>query len=130
MHSAGRTDAGVHALGQCAHADVITRLEPAKLLTALNAALLVANPNPAKADSLPRTTPAFPHTGKVYRYRIVTTPVFSPFEINRAWHLQGPLDERLLQECAKTFQGQHDFAAFAANRGTPVDSSVRTLREE
>lgn len=128
VHGAGRTDAGVHALGQCAHADVITRLESAKLLTALNATL------PSQIRILQSRFVAesfharFSAHGKVYRYRIVTTPVLSPFEINRAWHLQASLDERLLQECAKTFQGQHDFAAFAANRGTPVDSSVRTLQ--
>jgi tRNA pseudouridine38-40 synthase len=128
VHGAGRTDAGVHALGQCAHADVITRLKPATLLTALNATL-PPQIRVLKSRFISDAFHArFSANGKVYRYRIATTPVLSPFEINRAWHLHSALDETLLRECAKTFRGRHNFAAFAANRGTPVESSVRTLR--
>jgi tRNA pseudouridine38-40 synthase len=128
VHGAGRTDAGVHALGQCAHADVLTRLEAPTLLAALNANL-PPQIRILQSRFVSGTFHArFSAQGKVYRYRIITTPVLSPFEIDRAWHVQAPLNARLLRQSAKVFQGEHDFAAFAANRGAPVDSSVRTLR--
>ena len=129
LHGAGRTDAGVHALGQCAHADVATGLESAALQAALNASLppqiRILRSQFVSEDFHAR----FSARGKVYRYRIVTTPVLSPFEINRAWHLKTAPDKECLRQCAKVFLGQHDFAGFAANRGTPPHSTVRTLRK-
>ncbi|HKS04077.1 MAG TPA: hypothetical protein VJR49_01860, partial [Chthoniobacterales bacterium] len=55
--------------------------------------------------------------GKIYRYRILNTPVLSPFERSRAWHIAHPVDVKILGSAAKQFIGTHDFAAFAANRG-------------
>ena len=78
---------------------------------------------------VPRTFHArFSARGKIYRYRIATTPVLSPFEVGRAWHVTAPLNDELLRACAKEFVGQHDFAGFAANRGAAVASTVRTIR--
>jgi tRNA pseudouridine38-40 synthase len=128
VHGAGRTDAGVHALGQCAHVDLSTRLDPAVLLAALNASL----PPPIRilrCQFVARTFHArFSARGKIYRYRIATTPVQSPFELGRAWHVTGTLDAKLLRDCAQEFVGRHDFAGFAANRGKPVASTIRTIR--
>lgn len=127
IHGAGRTDAGVHAFGQCAHADVVTRLQPAALQSALNATL-PPQIRILRARFVPETFHArFSAHGKTYRYRIVTGEVLSPFEINRAWHLTNTLDQELLKQCAQLFQGKHDFAGFAANRGTLAHSTVRTL---
>ena len=129
VHGAGRTDAGVHALGQCAHADVMTKLEPAILRAALNASL-PPTIRVLRCQFVARTFHArFDARGKIYRYRIATTPVLSPFELGRAWHVNGPLDERLLRACAQEFLGQHDFAGFAAKRGRPVTSTTRTIRK-
>ncbi len=128
LHGAGRTDAGVHALGQCAHADLDTRLDPAILRDAVNASL----PPSIRVLScrfVPRTFHArFSARGKIYRYRIATTPVLSPFEVGRAWHVTAPLNDELLRACANEFVGQHDFAGFAAQRGVAVTSTVRTIR--
>ncbi|HEX4667440.1 MAG TPA: tRNA pseudouridine(38-40) synthase TruA [Chthoniobacterales bacterium] len=129
VHGAGRTDAGVHALGQCAHADVTTNLEPATVLAALNASL----PPPIRILRCRFVAPTF-HArfdacGKIYRYRIATTAVLSPFELGRAWHVSRPLDETVVRACAQEFVGQHDFARFAANRGRPVTSTTRTIRK-
>lgn len=128
VHGAGRTDAGVHALGQCAHADLPpTTLVPAKWTAALNASL------PPQIRVLRcRVAPANFHArysahGKIYRYRIVTQPVLPPFEYSRAWHVTGALDDELLRSCAAEFVGPHDFAGFAANRGQPVASTRRTI---
>lgn len=129
VHGAGRTDRGVHALGQCAHADVPpTRLPPAIWQNALNASL----PSQIRIVACRFVGPGF-HArfsaqGKVYRYRIATTPVFSPFEVDRAWHVSSPLDDARLRACAAVFIGRHDFAAFAANRGNPPTSTTRTIR--
>jgi tRNA pseudouridine38-40 synthase len=65
--------------------------------------------------------------GKIYRYRIWCAPVLTPFEYRRAWHIPRPLDLKILQKAAKRFVGTHDFAAFAANRGKPEESTIRTL---
>jgi tRNA pseudouridine38-40 synthase len=129
VHGAGRTDAGVHALGQCAHVDLPpTKLEPVVLASALNASLppqirilrceFVAHTFHARISA----------RGKVYRYRIATTAVLSPFELGRAWHVAGALNDKSLRACARQFVGEHDFAGFAANRGHPVESTIRTIR--
>ena len=65
--------------------------------------------------------------GKIYRYRIWSAPVLPPFEYRRAWHIPHPLDLKILQKAARHFVGTHDFAAFAANRGKPEESTVRTI---
>ncbi len=130
VHGAGRTDAGVHALGQCAHLDLPpTRLAPAVIASAVNASL----PPQIRILScrfVEKTFHArFSSRGKVYRYRLATTPVLSPFELGRAWHVTGPLDDRSLRDCAQLFVGRHDFSGFAANRGHPVTTTTRTIRK-
>ena len=50
-----------------------------------------------------------------------------PFEYRRAWHIPHPLDLKILQKAAKHLVGTHDFAAFAANRGKPDKSTLRTI---
>ena len=128
VHGAGRTDAGVHALGQCAHVDLPpTRLAPAVLASAVNASL------PPQIRILrcrfvaPSFHARFSSHGKIYRYRLATTPVLSPFELGRAWHVTGALDDHALRDCAQLFVGTHDFSGFAANRGHPVASTIRTI---
>jgi len=128
VHGAGRTDAGVHALGQCAHVDLTTRLEPDALTSALNASLPLQI-RILRCDFVAPTFHArFSARGKVYRYRIATTAVLSPFELGRAWHVSGALNDESFRACARAFVGKHNFAGFAANRGHPVESTIRTIR--
>jgi tRNA pseudouridine38-40 synthase len=129
VHGAGRTDAGVHALGQCGHVDLPpNRLAPVVLAAALNASL-PAQIRVLRCSFVSKTFHArFAARGKVYRYRLATTPVFSPFELGRAWHVGGALDDKVLRDCARAFLGRHNFAGFAANRGHPVESTIRTIR--
>jgi len=129
VHGAGRTDAGVHALGQCAHVDLTTRLDATTLRSAINASLPAAIRVLRVQHVGPRFHARFSARGKIYRYRIATGPVLSPFEVGRAWHLSAPLDHALLHASAKEFLGRHDFAGFAANRGKPVESTQRTIRK-
>src|SRR5436309_1887522 len=127
VHGAGRTDAGVHALAQCAHVDVAKVLAPARWLEALNAllppAIRVLRCRYVSNDFHARLSAK----GKMYRYRIWSAPVLPPFEYRRAWHIARPLDLKILKTAAKHFDGTHDFAGFAANRGNTEESTIRTI---
>jgi tRNA pseudouridine38-40 synthase len=127
VHGAGRTDAGVHALAQCAHVDVLKFLPPDRWIKALNALL----PSAIRVLRCRYVSKHF-HArlaakGKIYRYKIWTAPILPPFEYHRAWHVARPLDLRILKGAAKHFVGIHDFAGFAANRGKPEPSTIRTI---
>ena len=130
VHGSGRTDAGVHARGQVAHADVPDpwRHDTERSRAALNAHL----PPEVRVLQVRFVTAAF-HArysarGKVYRYRVWNDSVLDPLEIGRAWHLPGTLDETVLREAARRIVGRRDFAPFAANRGQPEADTVRTVR--
>jgi tRNA pseudouridine38-40 synthase len=126
VHGAGRTDAAVHALAQCAHVDLSKFLPVDRWIKALNAslppAIRVLSCRHVSKDFHARVSAK----GKIYRYRIWTAPILPPFEYRRAWHVARPLDLKILKSAAKHFVGTHDFASFAANRGksaSPTDSS-------
>jgi tRNA pseudouridine38-40 synthase len=127
VHGAGRTDAGVHALAQCAHADVLKSLPADRWIKALNSLLpctiRVVRCRYISKDFHSRLSAK----GKIYRYRIWTAPILPPLEHDRAWHIAQPLDLKVLQSAAKHFVGTHDFASFAANRGTSEPSTIRTI---
>jgi tRNA pseudouridine38-40 synthase len=124
----GRTDSGVHALGQCAHVDVPAGQFPAeRWLKALNGVLPPAI-RILRAGFVGQSFHArFSAKGKVYRYRIINGAVLPPLEIGRAWHVPSPLDRELLGRAATLFTGRHDFAAFAANRRKEERSTMRTV---
>src|SRR5213596_2717289 len=127
VHGAGRTDAGVHAFAQCVHLDVLKFLPAERWLKALNALL----PSAIRVLRCRYVSKHF-HArlsakGKIYRYRIWSAPILPPFEYRRAWHIAQPLDLNILKSAAKHFVGTHDFASFAANRGKPEPSTIRTI---
>ena len=128
VHGAGRTDAGVHALGQCAHVDLSeAKLTLERWLKALNAGL-PPSIRVLRCSFVPQTFHArLSAKGKVYRYRIWAAPVLPPLEYGRAWHIPTPLNMANLQGAVQLFVGTHDFAAFAANRGKPEETTVRTI---
>ena len=130
IHGAGRTDAGVHAVAQTAHVDIATRTLPAdRWPGALNASL-PPTIRVLRCRWVPNSFHArFSAKGKTYRYRIWNDRILPPIELNRAWHVQVPLDIRAISAAAQQLQGRHDFAAFAANRGKPEENTVRTIRE-
>jgi tRNA pseudouridine38-40 synthase len=128
VHGAGRTDASVHALAQCAHIELPNdRLSVARWTKALNALLpptirvlrcqYVSNDFHARLSA----------KGKIYRYRIWLAAVLPPFEHRRTWHIARPIDLKILKRAANHFVGTHDFAGFAANRGKPEKSTTRTI---
>lgn len=130
VHSSSRTDAGVHALGLVAHADVPRtewRMPPAKLVLALNAHL----PEDIRVLDARRAPPGF-HArfgaaGKQYRYAVWNHPAQNPLLRHQTWHVPRALNVATMRAAAGRFVGTHDFRAFTANRGVPLTDSVRTV---
>jgi tRNA pseudouridine38-40 synthase len=129
VHGAGRTDAGVHALAQCAHVDLPNRrISNLNWRNALNGVLpptiRVLRCSYVSSNFHAR----FSAKGKTYRYRIWTGPILPPLELHRAWHISLPLNVDLLKATGHAFVGKHDFAGFAATRGKKNEDTVRTIR--
>jgi tRNA pseudouridine38-40 synthase len=127
VSGAGRTDAGVHALGQVASFSLERLIEPAILVRAINGRL-PETVRALDAQEVPSTFHArFAAISKTYRYRIWAAEIMSPFERAYAWHVSHPkLDVEAMALAAQHCHGRHDFAAFQA-AGTPTRSSVREV---
>jgi tRNA pseudouridine38-40 synthase len=114
---AGRTDAGVHALGQVASVEIEGGPPPERTAAALNAEL----PHEVAVIGAEQAPPDFHarHSARSrsYRYRIYRRPCPSPFELGRSWWIPRPLDEERLAHSADLILGEHDFRAF-----TPTDT--------
>jgi tRNA pseudouridine38-40 synthase len=123
---AGRTDAGVHALGQVASFALDRELDPSTILRAVNARLPVAVRVSAVEQTDPRFHARFDARLKIYRYRIWNQPVLDPFERAYVWHVAGRLDVARMASAACALEGCHDFAAFQGSGGT-THSTERTL---
>jgi tRNA pseudouridine38-40 synthase len=111
---AGRTDAGVHALGQVAHFRLQGPVEPLRLQRALNGVL----PGDIRILRLAAAPPAFhaqkDAVKKRYSYRFYNGPILSPFLAGRVYHVVHRLDSEAMCEAAAALVGRHDFTAFAA----------------
>jgi tRNA pseudouridine38-40 synthase len=109
---AGRTDTGVHALGQVASVDVEGGPPPERAAEALNTRLpdeiSVLAAEPAPPDFHARHSAR----SRSYRYRIFNRAAPSPFEVRRSWWVARPLDEERLASSAALLPGEHDFRAF------------------
>lgn len=127
VHGAGRTDAGVHALGQVASVTLNADLDPTTLARALNA-VLPRDVRVASVEEMPDDFHArFSATGKVYQYRIVNGPFASPFIRRYVWHVIPRIDREAVRHAAAALVGTHDFASFQGT-GTVVASTERTIR--
>lgn len=132
IHASGRTDTGVHALGQVAHCDLpdSSRLTAEEWPNALNA-VLPPSIRIVTADFAPPDFHSrFDAKGKIYRYRIWRAHVMSPFEAGRAWHVFGQLDESTLKQCAAILTGTHNFSRLSANRGDMSEQERRKTPED
>jgi len=125
-HGAGRTDAGVHALGQVASARLASSLDETTLARAMNAQLPEAI-RVLQVEVVPDEFHArFSATSKTYRYLIGQGEIASPFARAFMWHVPEPLDVMAMRQAARHLMGQHDFSAFRSVGGGSSDS-VRTL---
>ena len=121
-----RTDAGVHALGLCAHFDSATRIPAQKLAFALNT-LLPPDIRVRESSLAPEGFHArYSACGKLYRYAFYNARHDCAICRQYAAHIPLPMDERLMDEEAQALLGTHDFAAFAAS-GSVAKSTVRTI---
>lgn len=122
---AGRTDAGVHALGQVASAEVEAGPPPERAAAALNAEL-PHEVSVIRAEAAPAGFHArHSALSRSYRYRIYRRRTPSPFELGRSWWIPRPLDEDSLALSADAIVGEHDFRAF-----TPSDTQHEVFRRE
>jgi tRNA pseudouridine38-40 synthase len=122
----GRTDAGVHALGQVANFFCDREPDMHRLRRGLNALTpaditireveIVADSFDARRDGRSRT----------YEYRILNRPAPSPFHLKYAWHVYDPLDVRRMREAIGCLEGKHDFSSFRA-AGCDAPHAVRTV---
>lgn len=127
IHGAGRTDAGVHALGQVASATVVNTLDERTLARALNAVLPADVRVLAVEEAAPDFHARFGARAKTYEYRIVNAPITSVFLRRYVWHVPQPLDFEAIKTAAGPLVGTHDFAGFQGT-GTYQTSTVRTIQ--
>jgi len=123
---AGRTDAGVHALGQVAHFRLRRRRPPARLLKSLNGVL----PSQIRVLRLSVATGAFhaqkDATRKRYVYRVYNGPVLSPFLEGRVYQAYRPLSVEAMRQASGLIVGTHDFSGFTAS-ASQVKNRIRTV---
>ncbi len=131
VHGSGRTDAGVHAMGQVAHFQA-PKARATIPLKRLRIALNVALPGDVrvvKVEVAPEGFHArFAAKEKTYRYQIWCDGVMDPFLRRWALHWPRPLDVAAMRRAARVLVGRHDFAAFSANPQREQESAVRTLK--
>ncbi|MEW6332811.1 MAG: tRNA pseudouridine synthase A, partial [Thermodesulfobacteriota bacterium] len=122
----GRTDAGVHALGQIANFLTASRLDERSFLLGVNS-LLPADIVIREVRSSPLAFHAcFDATSKVYCYRICNRPVRPVMERNHAWFVWEPLDLSRMEDAIPVLTGTHDFTSFCSTH-TDSDDHVRTI---
>ena len=125
----GRTDTGVHALGQVAHFDTDISVDPYKLRESLNA---LVRPNPISVreiEPVPDTFHArFSAKQRAYLYRIQNTRFPPALQHNRVWWFVHPLDETKMQQAAQILIGKHDLSTFRA-AGCQAKSPLKTIDE-
>jgi len=132
-HGSGRTDAGVHALGQVASFQTESVIPAENLVIALNdllpAWIRILNADEVGPDFHARKSAK----AKTYRYRIYRQAICPPFLARYVWHYPYPLDIEAMKEAAPMIEGEHDFTSFAAadpernSQEGPQKDSVRTI---
>jgi tRNA pseudouridine38-40 synthase len=125
---AGRTDAGVHALGQVASFEAEGGPPPERAAQALNGVLPDDVGVVASEEAPAGFNARFSATGRSYRYRIWRRETHSPLELRRSLWWPRPVDETALEASAALLAGEHDFRAFTPTE-TQHDSFVRVVRE-
>lgn len=127
VFAAGRTDSGVHALGQVAHFDLEKETDAGTVRDALNyhcrphpVAVLAAEPAPDDFHA------RFSAIGRHYLYRILNRRAPPVLDAGRVWHVAVPLDAAAMHEAAQSLVGRHDFSSFRAAE-CQADSPVKTL---
>ncbi|MBK1664531.1 tRNA pseudouridine(38-40) synthase TruA [Rhodospirillum rubrum] len=129
VHGSGRTDSGVHALGQVAHLDLPKAYGAATVMKALNAHL---RPQPIAvidaAEVAEDFHARFSAEERSYRYRILNRIARPTLDQGRVWWVARPMEAAVMDEAAQVLVGRHDFSSFRAAE-CQADSPVKTLSE-
>ncbi len=127
VYGSGRTDAGVHALGQVAHFDLKTPQDNHRIQRALNYYLTNDTIRILKVEEAPEDFHArFSALRRRYVYRLISRSASLALERNRAWYAHVPLDLKAMQEGARHLIGRHDFSTFRAS-ACQSKSPLKTL---
>ena len=127
LHAAGRTDAGVHALGMRAHVDIGKAIEPFRLSEALNALLRPAPVAVLACEVVPDDWHArFSCRGRAYEYRVLNRRAPLTFEKGLVWQVARPLDADAMHGAAQRLVGRHDFTTFRSAH-CQSESPVKSL---
>jgi len=138
VHAAGRTDAGVHALGQAAHIDLDEEIRPDKVRDGLNAYIRPHRVSILTSELVDDEFHArFSAKERAYQYRILNRRGAAALDKGRVWEIRQPLDVEAMHEAAQVLVGNHDFTSFRATvcqANTPVKTldlvNVRRVGEE
>ncbi len=127
LFGSGRTDTGVHALGQVAHFDTDKEIDCFRMIESLNA---LVRPYPISIHSVEPVDDTF-HARfnareRTYLYRIANTPYPPALETNRVWWYKYPLDADKMNEAAQLLIGKHDFSTFRASE-CQAKSPIKTI---
>lgn len=125
IQGSGRTDTGVHAIGQTAHFDVpeSIRMNPYNWVPAANRKLPASIRVMDCVEVAPDFHARFSAKQKTYSYDLCMAPVLPPLMVGLVWHLPRQLDLDTLEKALETLQGEHDFRAFASKRGNETSST-------
>lgn len=127
VHGAGRTDAGVHALGQAAHLDLPNQVPPDVIRNALNQHAKPHAVGVLDVACVPESFDARRSAhGRVYRYRILNRRPPAVLERGRVWHVGPRLDDTAMRDAARILIGRHDFTSFRDSL-CQAKSPVKTL---
>jgi len=130
VFGAGRTDAGVHAMGQVGHFDILEKyLDPQTVTNGLNNYLRQYPVSIIKTEEVDESFHArFSAKERKYLYRIINRQSPLTFEKGRAWHVYKDLDVDKMVECIPMIKGKHDFTTFRSAH-CQSESPVKTLKE-
>jgi len=126
VEGAGRTDSGVHALGQVAAFQTEHRIETARLRAAINSRLPPDIVVTEMGEAPLGFRPSVDATSKIYRYRVYRSPLKPVFEARYVWHWYQRLEVEPMREAARHLVGRHDFRSFEG-RGSQRDDTVREI---
>lgn len=127
VRGAGRTDAGVHAMGQVAHFELEREWKPFRVQEAMNFHLRPAPVVVLDCDRVEHDFDArFSATGRHYLYRILVRRSPPALELNRVWWLSRELDAEVMHRAAQELVGHHDFTTFRAS-ACQAPSPMKTL---
>ena len=127
LYAAGRTDAGVHAMGQVAHFKTQSEMRAGEFQRAFNA-LLPASVRVLAAEEVGSDFHSrWDARAKTYHYRIFRGRVVPPFLWRYVQHDPYPLDFEAMAEAARRFEGEHDFTSFAASTGSEENDRGREM---